>query len=162
MHSVTRRVVTGHYDLVVLTNRVSVRAVGATTKAASQPAYEAGYARVLRAFAAAGLRVVVIRDTPASGYQVAQCIAAHPRNYAACDGTRAGWLPGDPSIAAVKTVDNPRITSTDLTDYLCRKVVCPVTVGGVIIYRDHSHLTATYAATLEPYLRVAIDKALRA
>ncbi len=32
-------------------------------------------------------------------------------------------------------------------------------IGGVIVYRDRDHLTASYSRTLAPYLVAAIEKA---
>lgn len=39
-------------------------------------------------------------------------------------------------------------------DYLfCTKGRCPAIIGGVDVYRDDHHVTATYEKTLAPYLR---------
>ena len=48
----------------------------------------------------------------------------------------------------------------DLTDHICGPTVCSAVTGGVITYFDASHLTATYAATLAPYLAPVIERAL--
>lgn len=161
-HDVTKRIVDGHYDLVVMTNRVSVNALGRANKAASQAAYAAGYQAVLEAFHAAHLKVVGIRDTPASGISIPDCLAANTADYSSCDGTRAKWLPAEPLTTALARVGDPRMTEVDLTDYICHPVVCPAVVGGVPVYFDASHLTATYAATLTPYLAPHLVKAMQA
>jgi peptidoglycan/LPS O-acetylase OafA/YrhL len=146
-------------DLVVMTNRISVPAVGHTYDD-SAPAYGRGYAAVLAKFAAAGLKVLVVHDTPASGTPIPDCVAQHGEDYRACDGTRADWLAHDPARESVDTVDDPDIRFADLTDHICDGTVCHAVTGGVITYFDGSHLTATYARTLAPYLDGPIRRLL--
>ncbi|MBK0296601.1 polyprenyl synthetase family protein, partial [Bacillus sp. S34] len=40
----------------------------------------------------------------------------------------------------------------DLTEYYCTDTVCPAVIGGVLVHRDATHLTNTFAVTLAPYL----------
>ena len=95
---------------------------------------------------------MVVRDTPAPGKAIPDCVAQHEADHAACDGTRSAWLPREPAVEGVKNVDDPDIHLIDLTDHICAKEVCHAVTGGVITYFDSSHLTATYARTLAPYL----------
>ena len=39
-----------------------------------------------------------------------------------------------------------------LTPQLCPGRVCPAVIGNVLVYRDTTHLTATYAASLTRWL----------
>jgi len=153
----------GGYDLVVMSNRISVPARGRSI-AASQEPYERGYEAVLRTWAQAGLRVVVLRDTPAPGDagidSIPDCVAANPDDLDRCAGARSEWVPGDPSVAAVEAVGDQRITSVDLNDRICAAERCAGVVGGAVVYFDGSHLTATYARTLVRYLRPALAGAL--
>ncbi|MDH2443967.1 acyltransferase family protein [Amnibacterium sp. CER49] len=158
---VVDKVVHGGFDLVVMSNRVSVTAVGAGSKQASLPRYEQGYERVLKAFSAAHLRVVDVRDTPAPGALIPDCLAAHTSDYTACDGTRATWLPADPSVQAVRAVGDPRQRVVDLTDLICGPTTCPAAAGSVPVYFDGSHLTRVYARTLAPYLSPRLAAALQ-
>jgi hypothetical protein len=45
----------------------------------------------------------------------------------------------------------------DLTSRICRADPCPVVVDGMIVFRDTRHLTATFAASLAPDLRTALQ-----
>lgn len=155
----TQLIVAGHYDLVVMTNRVSVPAVGKNL-AASQAPYARGYQAVLAAFAKAGLPVVGIRDSPAPGFQIPACLREHRNDYSACNGTRAAWLPKEPLTTAIGQLHDQHVIEADLTDHICRPVVCPAAIGGVPVYFDASHMTATFAATLAPYLEPYLVKAL--
>ncbi|HET8953621.1 MAG TPA: hypothetical protein VFN44_24070 [Solirubrobacteraceae bacterium] len=35
---------------------------------------------------------------------------------------------------------------------LCLEDLCPAVIGGVLVYRNSGHLTASFAATLGPWL----------
>jgi peptidoglycan/LPS O-acetylase OafA/YrhL len=159
VHRTTRTVAARHYDLVVMTNRLSVVAEG-TDLHGSQPLYEKGYRAVLAAMSAAHEPVVGIRDTPAPGQSVPDCLAAHPDDYLACDGTRRDWLPPEPLTQAIAAIGDPRVTEADLTDYICEPVRCSAVIGSVPVYFDGSHLTATFAQTLAPYLEPYLERAL--
>ena len=110
--------------------------------------------------AVAECAVVGIRDTPAPGTSIPDCLAKHPDAYSSCDGTRAAWLPKDPLVDAVGDLHTPTATVTDLTDHTCLPSVCPAATGGVPVYFDGSHLTATYSLTLAPFLAPSLRSAL--
>ena len=40
----------------------------------------------------------------------------------------------------------------DPTPLLCREDVCPAVIGDVVVYGQTTHLTATYAKTMTPWL----------
>ena len=42
------------------------------------------------------------------------------------------------------------MTTVDPTDWLCSTGGCPTIVGNVLVYRDDSHITGTYAKWLAP------------
>jgi hypothetical protein len=154
------KVTEGSYDLVIMANKISQSAVGANIAGSWQP-YETGYARVLDAFHRAHLTVVGIHDSPAPvTVVVPTCLEHNLSDLSACDGTRTQWLPNDPLAAAVAGVHDPQITLLDLSNDICAPTRCAAVVGRVIVYYDNSHLTATYARTLAPYLEPALVAAL--
>jgi hypothetical protein len=63
-------------------------------------------------------------------------------------------------INAIKTLHSPRLHVADLTRYLCEPARCLAAIGGVPVYLDGSHLTATYSRTLAPYLQPFLTAAL--
>lgn len=159
------RVAADRPDLVVLTNRISVPAEGRTWDE-SHEAYQAGYRSVLRRWAAAGLPVVVLHDTPTPGdagvASVPDCVAEHLDDPSACSGARSDWVPRDPAHDLARSTDSTGVLPVDLTDRICRPERCEAVVGGVLVYFDASHLTATYARTLAPYLAPSLVAALPA
>jgi hypothetical protein len=65
----------------------------------------------------------------------------------------------DGSAEAVERVDKASLV--DLTSFYCDDRSCPSVIGGVMVYRDYTHLTATYVSTLAPYLGREVSSALR-
>jgi peptidoglycan/LPS O-acetylase OafA/YrhL len=159
VHRTTRRIVDLEPDLVVMANRISVPAEGRTDEE-SESLYGQGYVEVLRAWSDAGIRTLVLRDTPAPNFSIPDCVAKKKDSYEDCDGTRRTWLPDAPEKGAVATVASPLVTFADLTDHICGASVCAAVTGGVVTYFDGSHLTATYATTLARYLGPVVTRTL--
>ena len=106
----------------------------------------------------AGLSVVLFRDTPLPPFNVPTCLARsalHPWVFGrhSCEFDRATALSSS-VFDAEKTAaaGMPRVHFLDLTDQLCRTSVCPAVLNNVIVYRDQSHLTGTFASSLAPAL----------
>jgi len=49
-------------------------------------------------------------------------------------------------------VEDPLVTTVDMTDLLCFDGWCPAVIGGVIPYLDDNHLARDYVATMSPYV----------
>ncbi|NYI45490.1 peptidoglycan/LPS O-acetylase OafA/YrhL [Nocardioides aromaticivorans] len=148
-------------DLVVVSNRMQAQAVG-LDDAGTAEAYREGYARVLGGIADAGIPVLAIRDTPAPGRSIPDCVASERDDYDACAGPRRTWLPEDPVVDVVAAAHDPLLRLVDLTDRFCGRTECRAVNGNVITYFDGHHITATYAHTLAPYLEPAVLDALAA
>jgi hypothetical protein len=54
------------------------------------------------------------------------------------------------------------VHAIDLRDRICPGEVCPAVLGDVLVYRQSSHLTATYVGTLTDALDQAIDEVMDA
>ncbi|MDD9371740.1 MAG: acyltransferase family protein, partial [Acidimicrobiales bacterium] len=89
---VTRELVSGDFDLVVYTHRISVPAVGKDV-AGSHGDYRRGYESVLSTIREARVPVAVIRDTPAPGTIVPDCVADNEADLTRCSGPRSRWEP---------------------------------------------------------------------
>jgi len=122
--------------------------------------WKAGYASYLKRWTKAGLHVLVIRDNPVSGKSVPACLQQHPNDFAACAGSRARWLRPDPLVAAARVLRSALMRVVDLSDYMCTAVSCPPVLGGICVYRDHSHLTGTWLRSLQHYLEGPLVRAL--
>ena len=45
-----------------------------------------------------------------------------------------------------------RIHVIDLSRFFCDATRCPPVIGGVLVYKDLTHITSEYGKTLAPYL----------
>src|SRR5690606_18748707 len=86
-----------------------------------------------------GIEVIAIRDNPwltsdGLAFNAADCLAAGG-NPDTCSVARADSLePADPGAVASEPL--PSVHPVDLTDSLCRRDVCRVAEGNVLVYRD--------------------------
>ncbi len=113
----------------------------------SKPLLAEGYRDAWAPFVAAGVPVVAIRDTPRPDVLVPECVAANVEELSRCamDRDEILWADGPEVTAAIGT---PGVELLDLTRWICPADTCPAVIGGVVVYRDGNHLTATYARSL--------------
>lgn len=108
-----------------------------------------------------GAKVAVIRDNPQITDAALQCVTNAPStttDFGACRVSRANGLSGtDWGVEAAQGTSVPVI---DLERFFCKGDTCPVVVGGVIVYRDEHHITATFSKTLAPMLADAVQRQL--
>ena len=150
------------FDLVITSARQSVPVLGETYATTPGPA-TAGYASYLARWAAEGTRVLVLHDTPDPGRtlkSVPDCLASNPGNADTCAGTPDSWAWMDPLYDAAQAAGHAAVDTHDPRQWLCTDTSCPAVIGTVVVYFDASHMTATYARTLAPYLEPVILRAL--
>jgi peptidoglycan/LPS O-acetylase OafA/YrhL len=89
-------------------------------------------------------------DVPEGDTEVYTCVAELPDQLDRCAFT----LTLD-SGAVAQTAAADRVQGTDVVevkDLLCDERVCPAVIGGVLVYRQGSHITDTYARSMTPAL----------
>jgi hypothetical protein len=116
----------------------------------SQPLLIAGYARTLRRLKRTGAKVVVLRDQIKIAFDPPDCVAEHARHLKRCAFARKRIRGNAFDAAGARRAGGVRIV--DPLDALCRGTRCPSVIGDALVYRDPYHLTATFAATLAPWL----------
>jgi peptidoglycan/LPS O-acetylase OafA/YrhL len=84
------------------------------------------------------------------------CIAASDAATDPCSGPRSERLTPDSLAAGVEGM--PGVDVIDLTSSFCDAEECHAVIGGVIVYSDGSHLTATYSRSLAPALAEALEQ----
>lgn len=110
-------------------------------------------------FNVAGIPVVAIRDTPRLPINVPDCLTARRADMSACNTMRSIALASaDPTAIAATESGIPLI---DLTDGICGETECAAVVGNVLVWMDSNHITATYARSLAPALRIRLEEVLR-
>jgi hypothetical protein len=120
-----------------------------------------GFRRAWSALAATGVPVVVLRGTPQPGIDIAECVARHPAELTRCAVARGAALAGIGPAQAQAATGLARVSLVDLNDAICPGDPCAAVIGGILVYRDNNHVTATYIRSLAPRLRAALDAALR-
>ncbi|GHC97286.1 acyltransferase [Nocardiopsis terrae] len=111
-----------------------------------------GYLEVWQWLDELGIEVIGLRDLPRLPYQGAECVEAGPPEQCTSPVT-ASQAETDP---ATRIQLPPNVTLLDLTEHVCPGGSCDAVVGNVLVYWDHSHITATYAATLAPVMEEAL------
>ncbi|XKH56915.1 acyltransferase [Citricoccus nitrophenolicus] len=105
----------------------------------------------------AGLEIAVIMDTPSPGLEVPDCVAQNADSLVECSVSRDEALDNSGRAAQAEALDSLQGTpAIDLAPYICPEEVCSPVVGGILVYRDSNHMTATYSETLASALDAAL------
>jgi hypothetical protein len=100
--------------------------------------------------------IIVIRDNPRMQADTPPCIDAARRKQEpagpACARKRSTSLPPDPPSTAARRMHSKRIHVIDMSHYFCDTALCYPVIGGVLVYKDLTHITSEYGKTLAPYL----------
>lgn len=119
---------------------------------AETTALTTGMLAAIKDLRALGTRVVIVKDNPQPGmWGVPNCIVDHPDDYLACVWPRSSGT-GTPALMTVARAAH--LEAVSLNPWICPSGpdVCPPAIGGVLIYRQGSHLTASYVTTMAPML----------
>lgn len=118
----------------------------------------AAYASALSTWSNAGKDVVVLRDTPFPRLDIPACLASNT-DAEACSYSNADKYVDTVSRSAVDLMpDQHHVQYIDLTEAFCSDDLCSPIIGDVIVFRDHSHITSTFASSLLPQLRAQLDQ----
>lgn len=108
---------------------------------------------------ASPLPVVAIRDVPRMPDDIVACVVDNVDDPAvACSRTPDEALGDHESLLDAAEIAGTPVV--DLTDVFCSTGRCLPVIGGVMVYRDADHLTATFAATLHDILGDRLEAAL--
>ena len=107
----------------------------------------------------AGVKVVVLADTPQTGGDIYACVAEHPDDLTQCTYERRHGIDASGAPVQGAAAEQAGLPFVDLTDFICPAAECPPVIGNVLIYRQGSHLTKTYVETLAPRLESELAKA---
>ncbi|MBP2472752.1 peptidoglycan/LPS O-acetylase OafA/YrhL [Crossiella equi] len=109
-----------------------------------------GFVEQWRLLAAAGIRVVALRDNPRFDHWPSTCAYELGATTADCATDRAALYASPPPYELVGAP--PNVTFVDLGDYLCEADRCPPVIGNLQVYLDDNHLSASFTASLAPVL----------
>jgi peptidoglycan/LPS O-acetylase OafA/YrhL len=108
----------------------------------------------------AGSQIVLLRDSPTPKGDMENCLEdAQWRGVSKeiCDRPRASAVDSGLTRAESQLADSiPGVRFVDLTSEFCSETTCPAWRNGMMVYRDSSHMTNGYAASLAEPLRAAL------
>jgi peptidoglycan/LPS O-acetylase OafA/YrhL len=120
-----------------------------------------GYLRAWRALPPSVEHIIVVRDTPKMFTGTLDCIeraiARHAPPGPRCAVARRHAIDRDPAAVAARRVRSGRITLVDLDRFICDRARCFPVIGGVLVYKDPTHLTPLFARTLGPLLQRRLE-----
>ncbi len=149
-----------HPDLVVVASLVPFGYRFAGIRLPAETTVTSGYTATLTALKRSAREVVVLKDTPYMEVNIPSCLETATDPEAECSRPEATVLTAhdDPLWTAAARVRG--VTRIDLTRDLCVSSVCYPVIGGVVVYRDHHHLSASYSRSLSGPLLAAMRSGL--
>jgi hypothetical protein len=140
-----QRIVALHPDIVLVAQSDAVAGNQSTTQWADATT------RTMATMRGDGLNAVYLRDTPMPPRNVPECLAGSLDNVGACNfSVKQARQFGDRWAVVGRALQQASIPAVDPTQWFCTPKGCPVIVGNILVYRDDSHMTATYGVWLAP------------
>ena len=132
--------------------------MNSTLVTGGNPAFGAAFAGMAREITRTGAQLLVIHDNPKPASGFLNCIAAHKVAAAnACSRPRTDALqPADPMGVAARNI--PGVKLVDFTNSYCDATKCPPIIDGIVVYKDHSHISFNWAVHMLPVLDAAIPE----
>lgn len=100
--------------------------------------------------------VILVADTPGSEVDIPTCLSAHIDDASACDVPLETAFYQAEKEAAVEA----GVEFLDTHELLCNDVSCPSIIGNLLVRRDSTHVTATFAAATSAAFESAVRAAL--
>ncbi len=147
-------------DLVILSNSRGYTLVDANgNKVSREPAWGKGLRGTLRQLRSQSARLVV-GDTVHLKREPVSCLRQHSDDVQPCDSSRKGsWsLTHDATESKAAAAEHATFFSPNLE--VCPYDPCPVVMGHLMMWRNATHLTATFAKSLWPMLDALVTSTL--
>jgi hypothetical protein len=106
----------------------------------------------------AGVKVVVLADTPQTGRDIYPCVAERPKDPGECAYARDHGIAASGAPVQRAAAEAAKVPFVDLVDWICPQAECAPVIGGVLVYRQGSHLTKTYIESLAPRLEQSLAR----
>jgi hypothetical protein len=122
-----------------------------------------GLRRTYERLTGAGLRVVAIKGTPRTWFDVPACLsrrAARLPFAAECTYERERAWSRSAVAAQAEAARGLPVRFVDMNDQICNAPRCGVVRNGTIVFTDDNHLTASFSRSVAPVLGARIAAAL--
>ena len=95
-----------------------------------------------------GMLPALVRDVPRAPFDVPACLLENEDDVPRCAFDRERGLATSGTGHDLLAEQRPGLPVLDLTDAVCPGRTCSPIVGGVVVWRDSNHLSATYVRSL--------------
>jgi peptidoglycan/LPS O-acetylase OafA/YrhL len=148
----------GGYDAIIVTHEDSNNKIVPDPGETSEQATVRGLVEAWRSLP--DVPIVAIRDNPRMPGGIFGCVTENPSTAAqVCAVPRLQALANfDGQAEAVREVRNATLVA--VTSFYCTATVCSPVIGHVVVYQDQAHITATFSATLSPYIERQVVAAI--
>ncbi|MER5862584.1 acyltransferase family protein [Kitasatospora sp. NPDC002040] len=146
------------HPALVLTSQNSARALtnASATGPGEVPPMRDGMERSWTKLQKAGIPVtVVLNNVNGVPSPVYECVAKNKSKLSACSFGTPDYQTADLQTELAKKLG---VGVIDLNPLICPAKHCPAVIGSALIYRDGSHVTATYVKTLVPALEEQLKR----
>jgi hypothetical protein len=117
----------------------------------------AGYAAVVKKLQGPARKVFVTGDLPVPKQDPPRCLSAHTTSALKCATPTSVALPANQQQAAYNAAQQTGAAYVNLSPFVCTPDICPAIIGNYAVYQDSYHLTTTYAETLVPVVKQALN-----
>ncbi|GAA3449615.1 acyltransferase family protein [Dactylosporangium matsuzakiense] len=98
-------------------------------------------------------RLVLISDTAWPSSNIPECVSNHLTNVTACNRPRtAAFTDSRRRKLVADAATQHGGTVIDPAPWMCEQKTCPVIIGNILVYKDDSHISATFSTMLAPLL----------
>ena len=122
-----------------------------------------GWKKTLQALQEIGAPIVYLHDTPFPNFNVPTCVSGKLSDWSKCSFRRDVAFHPDPLMSGT-AASHGLVARVDVDKFLCppTKAECPAVLGGILLYRDNSHVTNTAMSLLVPVVQEQLQPFLRA
>lgn len=126
----------------------------------STAAWQRGLGATIDAARTSGAKVLVVGDVPKTkGDSVPGCVGSHRNDLRVCANSRADAVKTARLLPVAATAVEHGATYYDVSNWFCTQEICPVVIGGIVVFRDEHHITDTFARYRAPNMAEAIRAA---
>jgi hypothetical protein len=120
--------------------------------------YAQSFKSVVPSLTKSGAQLLLVHDNPKPASGFLDCIKNNPNSAStACARDRAAALtPNDPMPDAARGMAGVKVV--DFTNSFCGPKTCSPVIDGIVVYKDHSHMSPEWAMHMLPVLDAAIPK----
>ncbi|MHA3684250.1 acyltransferase family protein [Leucobacter sp. HY1908] len=133
--------------------------LGSVANPSSPDKIEPGAVEVWRELTSRGFPIIGIRDTPRLPFDVPECLEENGIDSANCTYPRSAIYSDDIEATTSNGELPEKFTFVDISDAVVGAEEFRSVVGNLVVYRDGTHMTATYAATTKPMLERGLREA---